>query len=56
MTTLFLCWLKTQAIQMGLRVSEAALGLDLSWVQLSVHSVQNQRSGQSQVAVNNSNQ
>jgi hypothetical protein len=38
---------------MGQCVSEVALGLDLLWVQLSVHSVRNQRCGHSHIAVNN---
>ena len=56
MTALSMGSLKNQAVQMVQSVSEEALGLDLPWVQLSVHSVQNQRSGQSQVTVNNGNQ
>ncbi len=48
-----MCWLKIQAVQMGQCVSEVALGLDLLWVQLSVHSVRNQRCGHSHIAVNN---
>jgi hypothetical protein len=56
MTALSMGSLKNQSVQMVQSVSEEALGLDLPWVQLSVHSVQNQRSGQSQVTVNNGNQ